>query len=111
MTTLKDNLGQPINIGDIIAYATTIGRSANQCIYEVLEIVESYTTGWVDSGGGQMVYGKIKVLKLKAQPLTRSYGHYDYYKPKPSTLSMMERCIVLPKSYKELIEKGNDESK
>jgi hypothetical protein len=107
---LVDNLGQPINVGDIIAYATTIGRSANQSIYEVIDIVEGkmYGSYKVD---GESRYGEHIGYKLKAQPLTRSYGSYSYHKPKPSTLSMMERCIVLPKSYKELIEKGNDESK
>lgn len=92
-----DNLGQEIKVGDIIAYATTIGRSANQSIYEVLEIkaVEQHSWGHTET-----------IPKVKAQPLMRSYGHYG--KPRPSTLSMLERCIVLPKEYRKLIE--NDKS-
>jgi hypothetical protein len=105
---LVDNLGQPINVGDIIAYATTIGRSANQCIYEVIDIVEGKRYGSYEVEGDQR-YGEHIGYKLKARPLQRSYGMYR--KQKDVTLTMMERCIVLPKSYKELIEKGNDESK
>lgn len=94
-----DNLGQEIKVGDVIAYATTIGRSANQSIYVVDDIVKAksaYSWGSDDP----------TVLKLKATPICRSYGHYG--KIRPATLSMLERCIVLPQSYKELIEKADN---
>lgn len=88
----KDMLGKEINKGDIIAYANIIGRSAMQCVYEVVDIVEVEQQSW---GHTETVY------KLKAKALKRSY----HGNPKSTiTLAMLERCIVLPKSYKDLVD-------
>ena len=107
---MKDILDQEIKIGDLIAYTTTIGRSANLGLYEV----RSFT----DNG------------KMRCHPITKSYGfgndhdinvpgigtissHKVIYDPrlrnlrlktkeelqeefdKTTLLSMGERCIIL----------------
>lgn len=51
---MKDILDQEIKIGDLIAYATIIGRSANLSLYEV--------RGFTDNG------------KMRCHPITKSYG-------------------------------------
>ena len=51
---MKDILDQEIKIGDLIAYTTLIGRSANLGLYEV--------RGFTDSG------------KMRCHPITKSYG-------------------------------------
>ena len=55
---MKDILDQEIKIGDLIAYTTIIGRSANLGLYEV----RSFT----DNG------------KMRCHPITESYGSYGY---------------------------------
>jgi hypothetical protein len=97
-----DNLGQEIKVGDVIAYATIIGRSANQSVYVVNDVVVSSSKEWDSTF---RAYNYIPSLKLKATPLIRSYGNHR--PAKNVTLSMLERCIVLPQSYKELIEKAD----
>lgn len=92
-----DNIGQEINVGDIIAYATTIDRSANQGVYEVVDIVKKEERSWGHSE---------TVVKLKARLLRKSYSYN--HKDRPVTLSMLERCIVLPKHYKGLIEQEDN---
>ena len=106
---MKDILDQEIKIGDLIAYTTIIGRSANLGLYEV----RSFT----DNG------------KMRCHPITKSYGFGDHdinvpgigtisshkviYDPrlgnnrlktkedlqeeydKTTLLSMGERCIIL----------------
>ena len=54
---MKDILGQEIKIGDLIAYTTLIGRSANLGLYEVM--------GFTDNG------------KMRCHPITKSYGYGD----------------------------------
>ena len=54
---MKDILDQEIKIGDLIAYTTIIGRSANLGLYEV----RSFT----DNG------------KMRCHPITKSYGFGD----------------------------------
>ena len=51
---MKDILDQEIKIGDLIAYTTIIGRSANLGLYEV--------RGFTDNG------------KMRCHPITKSYG-------------------------------------
>jgi hypothetical protein len=51
---MKDILDQEIKIGDLIAYTTIIGRSANLGLYEV--------RGFTDSG------------KMRCHPIAKSYG-------------------------------------
>lgn len=51
---MKDILDQEIKIGDLIAYTTIIGRSANLGLYEV--------RGFKDNG------------KMRCHPITKSYG-------------------------------------
>lgn len=99
---MKDILDQEIKIGDLIAYTTIIGRSANLGLYEV--------RGFTDNG------------KMRCHPITKSCGYrggheinvpgigtipsrkvlYDprlgkaRLKTKKTTLlSMGERCIIL----------------
>ena len=52
---MKDILDQEIKIGDLIAYTTIIGRSANLGLYEV--------RGFTDNG------------KMRCHPITKSYGY------------------------------------
>ena len=52
---MKDILDQEIKIGDLIAYTTIIGRSANLGLYEV--------RGFTDNG------------KMRCHPITNSYGY------------------------------------
>ena len=54
---MKDILDQEIKIGDLIAYTTIIGRSANLGLYEV--------RGFTDNG------------KMRCHPITKSYGYGD----------------------------------
>lgn len=96
---MKDILDQEIKIGDLIAYTTIIGRSANPGLYEV--------RGFTDNG------------KMRCHPITKSYGFGNdhdinvpgigtilsrkaLYDPrlgkarlKTTLLSMGERCIIL----------------
>lgn len=93
----KDLLGQPINVGDIICYGTTAGRSAQIGFYEVLEVLEE---------AGRCYWDKDKVtFAVKAAPIgNRSYTRNA---KKSVKLAMLERAVVLPPSYRELIEKEN----
>ena len=52
---MKDILDQEIKIGDLIAYTTILGRSANLGVYEV--------RGFTDNG------------KMRCHPITKSYGY------------------------------------
>lgn len=100
MGTPKDLLGQTITKGCLIAYANIIGRSANQCIYEVTDIVEHTVVRnevYWDLTTPRVAY---TTYKLKAKPLDRSYSNAS----KPVTLAMLERAVVLPDSYREHLE-------
>lgn len=96
----KDLLGQPINVGDIICYGTTAGRSAQIGFYEVLEVLEEV---------GRDYWIKDKVTyAVKAAPIgQRSYSRN---RKKSVKLAMLERAVVLPPSYRELIEKEKNEN-
>lgn len=67
---MKDILDQEIKIGDLIAYTTIIGRSANLGLYEV--------RGFTDNG------------KMRCHPITKSYGYgndHDINVPGIGTIS------------------------
>lgn len=99
----KDNLGQEIKVGDVIAYATIIGRSANQSVYVVDDVIEWQDKVW---DWTFRAYNTVTKFKLKATPLLRSYGNHRANRQ--TTLSMLERALVLPPHYRNLIEKEND---
>lgn len=94
----KDLLDQPINVGDIICYGTTAGRSAQIGFYEVLEVLAEVGCDYWDKD--KVTYA------VKAAPIgQRSYTSNH---KKSVKLAMLERAVVLPPSYRELIEKDND---
>lgn len=99
MKTATDLLGQTISVGDIICYGTTAGRSAQIGFYEVLEVLDE---------GPRYSWSTETTFAVKAAPIgNRSYttNHKKQVK-----LSMLERALVLPSSYRELIEKDNNEN-
>lgn len=95
----KDLLGQPINVGDIICYGTTADRSAQIGFYEVLEVLEEKPRySWLTE----------TTFAVKAAPIgQRSYTSNH---KKSVKLAMLERAVVLPPSYRELIEKEKNAS-
>ena len=67
---MKDILDQEIKIGDLIAYTTIIGRSANLGLYEVRSFTDN--------------------RKMRYHPITKSYGygvHHDINVPGIGTIS------------------------
>ena len=83
-----DMLGREIKAGDTIAYALTVGRSANLAIYTVDEVVNTPAHGF---HGGK--YGDYTAVKLKVTKRTQSYGGQQ---TKQSTLAMAdERALVI----------------
>lgn len=107
---MKDILGQEIKIGDLIAYTTIIGRSANLGLYEVRgftdsgkmrchPIAKSYGLGFGDdliipgigTIPGQRVTYDPKIGNCRLKTKEELQEEYD----KTTLLSMGERCIIL----------------
>lgn len=107
---MKDILDQEIKIGDLIAYTTIIGRSANLGLYEVRgftdngkmrchPIAESYNTGlnflMKVPGIGDIQRNKViydpKLGNFRLKKKEDLQAEYD----KTTFLSMGERCIIL----------------
>ena len=107
---MKDILDQEIKIGDLIAYTTLVGRSANLGLYEVRgftdsgkmrchPIAKSYNTGRdfliTVPGIGDLQHNKViydpKLGNFRLKNKEDLQTEYD----KTTFLSMGERCIIL----------------
>lgn len=118
---MKDILGQEIKIGDLIAYTTIIGRSANLGIYEVRSftdngkmrchcITESYGFG-NDHDINVPGIGTISSQRVTYDPRLGNYRlktkedlqeEYD----KTTLLSKGERCIILNDDSADIIKEN-----
>lgn len=107
---MKDILGQEIKIGDLIAYTTIIGRSANLGLYEVRgftdngkmrchPITKSYGAGWIREvnvpGLGKIPSNKVIWDSSIGQQRLKNKEDLQKEYDKTTFLSMGERCIIL----------------
>lgn len=118
---MKDILGREIKIGDLIAYTTIIGRSANLGLYEVRSftdngkmrchtITESYGFG-NDHDINVPGIGTISSQRVTYDPRLGNYRlktkedlqeEYD----KTTLLSKGERCIILNDDSADIIKEN-----
>ena len=107
---MKDLLGRKIKVMDYIAYALTVGRSANLAVYQVREVfddkvkanklTESY--GWMN---GEYPYLKGVKRKYVNHRWNYQQNTYEYSEMTPeekakvdsstTTLKMPERALIL----------------
>ena len=107
---MKDLLGREIKVEDYIAYALTVGRSANLAVYQVREVfddkvkahklTESY--GWMNGEHPSLKGVKRKYVKYQYNSQLNKYEYFEMTPEEKSkvdssttTLKMPERALIL----------------
>ncbi len=108
---MKDLLNREVQVGQYIAYALTVGRSANLAVYRVVEVLENkikavkvtesygFNNRKIKLQCGTLVPYKYCIFKYvengKSEFVEMTQEQKDKVDNKTSTLSMPERIFIL----------------
>jgi len=105
LKTARDRFGTPIEVGEIIAYATVQYQSPTMKVAKILEVKRKDTTNSVRQSDGSYIHKPDQSITLRVQGAHKSSWNQDgeWELQNKSSLKKIENVIVLTNPTEEIL--------